>query len=93
MALVSLSENDSSALRAGASRDVIHAELLELYQKVNAKLDPHEKIKTIVVTRGDWTIENGIMTPTLKIKRNVLESRYEDRIENWYESSEKVQWE
>ena len=93
MALVSLSENDSNALRAGASRDVIHAELLELYQKVNAKLDPHEKIKTIVVTRGDWTIENGIMTPTLKIKRNVLESRYEDRIENWYESSEKVQWE
>ena len=60
---------------------------------IDATLDPHEKLKTIVVTNGEWSIENGIMTPTLKIKRNVLESRYEDRIENWYDSKEKVQWE
>lgn len=93
IALVSLAEADRNALRGGAGRDAIHADLLALFQKVNAKLDPHEKLKTIVVTRGDWTIENGVLTPTLKIKRNVLESRYEDRIENWYESSEKVQWE
>lgn len=93
LALVSLSEADRAALRAGAPRDAIHADLLALFQKVNAQLDPHEKLKAIVVTKGDWTIENGIMTPTLKIKRNVLESRYEDRIESWYESSEKVQWE
>ena len=93
IALVSLSESDRAALQQGASRDSIHADLVALLARVNADLDPHEKLKAIVVTKGDWTIENGIMTPTLKIKRNVLESRYQDRVENWYESSEKVQWE
>jgi len=93
IALVALSEGDREALRNGVPRDTIHADLLELFNRVNAQLDPHEKLKTLVVTKGDWTIENGIMTPTLKIKRNVLESRYEDRIEKWYESQDKVQWE
>lgn len=93
IALVALAEADLAALRDGESRDSIHQDLLRLYESVNATLDPHEKLKTIVVTNGEWSIENGIMTPTLKIKRNVLESRYEDRIENWYETKEKVQWE
>lgn len=93
MALIALSEADRNALRNGAPKSGIHAELLELFHQVNAKLDPHEKLKTIVVIKGDWTIDNGIMTPTLKIKRNVLETRYESQIENWYESQEKVQWE
>lgn len=93
IALVSLSEPDRLALRDGVSREPLHAALLALFQRVNAQLDPHEKLKTLVVTRGEWNIDNGILTPTLKIKRNVLESRYEDRIESWYESSEKVQWE
>ena len=93
IALVSLAEADLAALRSGESRESIHKDLVRLYEDVNATLDPHEKLKTIVVTNGEWSIENGIMTPTLKIKRNVLESRYEDRIENWYETKEKVQWE
>ncbi|MBA54694.1 MAG: AMP-binding acetyl-CoA synthetase [Pseudomonadales bacterium] len=93
IALVALAEADLAALRDGESRDAIHQDLLRLYESVNATLDPHEKLKTIVVTNGEWSIENGIMTPTLKIKRNVLESRYEDRIENWYDTKEKVQWE
>jgi len=93
IALVALSESDLAALQNGESRESIHHDLLKLYDQVNATLDPHEKLKTIVVTNGEWSIENGIMTPTLKIKRNVLESRYEDRIENWYDSKEKVQWE
>ncbi|HAU14454.1 MAG TPA: AMP-binding acetyl-CoA synthetase, partial [Gammaproteobacteria bacterium] len=93
IALVALSESDLAALQEGASRESIHQDLIKLYEQVNATLDPHEKLKTIVVTNGEWSIENGIMTPTLKIKRNVLESRYEDRIENWYDSKEKVQWE
>lgn len=93
IALVALAEADLAALRDGEGRDAIHQDLLRLFDTVNGSLDPHEKLKTIVVTNGEWSIENGIMTPTLKIKRNVLESRYEDRIENWYDTKEKVQWE
>jgi len=93
MALVSLSEAAQELRQTEAGRAAIHQDLLALYDKVNATLDPHEKLKTIVVTRGAWSIDNGIMTPTLKIKRNVLESRYLDRIENWYDTRDKVQWE
>ena len=39
--------------------------------KVNARLDKHEKINNIVVMREDWTVENKLLTPTMKIKRNL----------------------
>lgn len=93
VALVVLSEADRAALAAGASRANLQTGLVALVERVNDRLDPHEKLKTIIVVKGDWTIENGVMTPTLKIKRNVLESRYENRIEQWYEANGKVQWE
>jgi long-chain acyl-CoA synthetase len=93
LALIALAEADQIALREGNNRDHIHQSLLQLIDEVNATLDPHEKLKTLVVTNGEWSIENGIMTPTLKIKRNVLESKYEVNIENWYEAKDKVQWE
>ena len=93
LALISLAEADLMALQNGESRDAIHNALMALYSEVNEKLDPHEKLKTLVVTKGEWSIENGIMTPTLKIKRNVLETRYGDLIENWYDSADKVLWE
>ena len=93
LALISLAEADLMALQNGESRDAIHNTLMALYSEVNEKLDPHEKLKTLVVTKGEWSIENGIMTPTLKIKRNVLETRYGDLIENWYDSADKVLWE
>lgn len=93
MALVALAEADLQALRDGEGREQIQRDLEALFKEVNGALDPHEKLKTIVVTNGEWSIENGIMTPTLKIKRNVLEDRYQERIEDWYETKEKVQWE
>lgn len=93
MALVSLSEGDQAALKEGQGRESIHKAMVELISQVNGRLDPHEKLKLLVVTRGEWSIENGILTPTLKIKRNVLENRFQDRIENWYDSDEKVLWE
>ena len=93
IALVMLSEGEREALAKGKSRDEIHSDLQETLREVNAQLDPHEKIKTLVVVKDEWTTENGFMTPTLKIKRNVLESHYGDNIEAWYESGKDVQWE
>ena len=93
MALLALSESALKAIHGGESRDGIQQDLRALFDAVNAQLNPHEKLKLLVVTKGEWSIENGIMTPTLKIKRNVLESRYQDRIEAWYDTDEKILWE
>lgn len=93
LALVALVEPDLELAKTREGRDTITRDLQRLYDQVNATLDPHEKLKTIVITSSEWAIDNGILTPTLKIKRNVLESRYQDRIENWYDTRDKVQWE
>jgi long-subunit acyl-CoA synthetase (AMP-forming) len=63
----------SPAVRAGA--DVRH-DLESLRQAINEKLDGHEKLGRIVVAKEEWTIENGFLTPTLKVKRSAVESRY-----------------
>jgi len=62
-------------------------------KSINKDLVDYERIKKIIIAKEDWTIDNGILTPTLKVKRNVLEARYEDRLEGWYNESEDVIWE
>lgn len=53
----------------------------------------YEKLKKAIIVREPWSIENGILTPTLKIKRNVLEKLYVDRLEEWYHHPETIIWE
>ena len=52
---------------------------------VNQKLDGHEKIHNFVVVREEWTVENKLLTPTMKIKRNAVEKLYSSNYRNWYE--------
>lgn len=50
---------------------------------LNLELQSHEKIKGILMVKHPWDIEDGSMTPTLKIKRHVLEERYHELAEHW----------
>jgi len=52
---------------------------------VNPKLDSHEKIHNIIIVKEDWTVENKLLTPTMKIKRNAIEKLYKPNYNNWYE--------
>ena len=52
---------------------------------VNSKLDSHEKLHNIVVVPDEWTIENKLLTPTMKIKRNAIEKIYKSNYVNWYD--------
>ncbi|HFQ5257218.1 TPA: AMP-binding protein [Vibrio vulnificus] len=51
--------------------------------KMNAELESHEQIKGVLMIKDPWSIDNGILTPTLKIKRHVLEQKYHDVGQNW----------
>ena len=86
--LVSLSD----AGRA-KSREQVEQGLVADMDAVNATLEPHEAIGKIVVVKDAWTIDNNLMTPTMKVKRNEIEKRYGELIRKEGETRNKVSWE
>jgi len=54
----------------------LSAALLEHTAALNSGLDKHEQIGALLVSRTPWSQENGVLTHTLKIKRDQVEERY-----------------
>ncbi|NLS12694.1 AMP-binding protein [Vibrio sp. SM6] len=52
-------------------------------ERLNSELESHEQIKGVLMIKSPWSIENGILTPTLKIKRHLLEKQYHDQGASW----------
>ncbi len=57
-------------------REVTGASLEALLESVNSGLESHERVSRIIVINDEWTTENDMLTPTLKIKRSKIESQY-----------------
>jgi long-chain acyl-CoA synthetase len=58
--------------------------------EMSADLAPFEQIRRIALLPRDLTIEDGELSPTLKVKRRVVESRYANLIERAYAERELV---
>jgi long-chain acyl-CoA synthetase len=56
----------------------------EIVKKVNGSLAPYEAIKKIGVVPEEWSIEDGELTPSMKIKRRVILEKYKSQIEKFY---------
>jgi long-subunit acyl-CoA synthetase (AMP-forming) len=91
--MVLLSEEARDELERGGSRSELEQELAEELDSVNAECESHEKVAFVVVVREPWTMENGMLTPTMKIKRNVIEDFYNRKMDEWFEQKRKVIWE
>ncbi|MDV6251362.1 AMP-binding protein [Vibrio sp. EA2] len=55
----------------------------KVIERMNQELASHEQIKGVLMIKDPWTIDNGILTPTLKIKRHVLEQKYHELGHDW----------
>tara|TARA_Y100000813_G_scaffold24241_1_gene15594 strand:- start:3828 stop:5468 length:1641 start_codon:yes stop_codon:yes gene_type:complete len=80
IALITLSEY-------GKSRPLedVNGSLETTLNIVNPKFESHERLKKIVVLDKEWTIENNLLTPSMKIKRNEVERLYKGKYATWYE--------
>ena len=56
----------------------------EEIEKINKNLSKIEKIKKFIIIKDQFTIENGMMTPTLKLKRYKIIKKYKDEFEKLY---------
>jgi long-chain acyl-CoA synthetase len=63
--------------------DLQHS-LAETLIAINEELEKHERLQKLIVVREDWTIENGLLTPSLKIKRDPVEKKYQPHYDSWY---------
>ena len=71
----------------------LDAEFEALLDSVNARLVNYERLGFLVVAKDRWTIADGQLTPTMKIRRPIIEKMYEDKHEAWYAMGKKVIWE
>jgi len=75
----------------GAAPEEIEKSLSSTLDDVNHTLESHEKLARIVIVNDEWTIENDLLTPTMKIKRGLLEEKYQQLISR--DQTGKIQWE
>jgi long-chain acyl-CoA synthetase len=92
LALVMLNAEAVAQVRGPAGRSALEASLAAHLKAINAALDPHEQLDCLVVTTEPWTVDNGFITPTFKVKRNRVEEVYGLLYERWVADRKPVLW-
>lgn len=91
-ALIMLAEILAPRAKDPNIKKLVDASLRALLEKVNRNVEDHEKLEFLVVVNESWKVRNGLITPTLKIKRDVIEARYAAQTELWYSQRSPVIW-
>jgi long-chain acyl-CoA synthetase len=68
-----------SALAQQEDPEKVAQALVTLVQKVNQDVDKHARIGAVIISNDPWSIDNGMLTPTLKIRREQVEQRFGER--------------
>ncbi|MCB1707957.1 MAG: AMP-binding protein [Halioglobus sp.] len=90
--LVQLEEAVRPRLGDPAFRAEMTPQLEALLAEVNSKVESYEQLQFLAVAKDEWQIANDCLTPTLKIKREVIEGLYRDQLDGWYASGQRVIW-
>ena len=91
-ALVVLAEGLRPKLTDPAVREQVQAAMAELLKETNQGLADYEQMKMLVLAKEPWSIENGCLTPTMKIKRSRIEASVAPQVDAWFEGQGKVLW-
>ena len=92
LGIVMLNAEAAAGSRDPALRQAMEGPLNEHLKAINASLDPHEQLDCLVIVTTPWTVENGFITPTFKVKRNRIEEIYGPMFERWAAARKPVLW-
>ncbi|MBC3784034.1 AMP-binding protein [Spirosoma utsteinense] len=88
IALIVLSETARQT-----DRQTVAQGLQQTLDALNERVHNYERVRKLIVMKEPWTVENDLMTPTMKMKRNVIDARYGTRYEPWFGREEVIVWE
>jgi len=91
-AMVILAEHLRPRMNEPGLREEVEKEMHALLESINATVADHEQLQMIVVAREPWSIENGFLTPTMKVRRARIEKAMEPHVERWYGTRRRVHW-
>ena len=92
LALLMLNMEAVKRAADAAGKSELEASLGEHLRAINERLDPHEQLECLVITSEAWTVDNDLITPTFKVKRNRIEDRFAPHYEKWAGSRKPVIW-
>jgi len=93
LGIVMLNAEAAQRAQDDSGRAAMEVSLSAHLDAINARLDPHEQLDCLVVVKDAWTVDNGFITPTFKVKRNRIEEVYGPRFVEWSEAHRRVVWE
>jgi long-chain acyl-CoA synthetase len=91
-ALVVLAEGVRPKLSDPAFKAEVTEQMTALLKETNQGLADYEQMKMLVIAKEPWSIDNGCLTPTMKIKRNKIEALVEPDVDKWYANKGAVLW-
>ena len=80
VAIVSPNERIRMKASTHEGRAEVEPELVGLLDRINGTLPAHERLDRLYVTAEAWTIDNQLLTPTMKIRRSAIDERYGSKI-------------
>jgi long-chain acyl-CoA synthetase len=92
LALVMLNAEAVKKNADPAGHAEIEQSLAAHLKTVNQQLDPHEQLDCLVVMTEAWSVENDLITPTFKVKRNSVESHFAKNYDRWIGMKKPVVW-
>ena len=87
IALINLSEQGLNA-----DKSAVEAALVQELERVNSQLASFEKISTLIINGEQWSEQNSMLTPTLKVRRVKIDDCYCEEYINWHEKEDRIIW-
>lgn len=92
IALATLAPEYAQYLQETAAKQRLTEELAAFLYEVNQQLSAEERIDCLILVPEAWTVENEYLTPTLKIRRNIIEEAYLGNVQQWLAQKQPVVW-